>query len=237
MSILIVGATGATGRLFTEELLNRGQFVKVVVRSAEKLPTSIRHHENLSVIEAPILDLRDSELAEHVSGCEAVASCLGHNNIYGHPRKLVSDATRRLCDAIRANRPEKPVKFVLMNTAGYINRDLNETVSFAEECVIGMVRLLVPPHKDNEQAADYLREKIGQSDKLIEWVVVRPDDLIDEDDVSPYKAYPSPIRSAIFDAGKSSRINIGHFMAELITNDDIWQKWRGQMPVVYNDFS
>ena len=31
MNILIVGASGATGRLLTEELLNRGQFVKVII--------------------------------------------------------------------------------------------------------------------------------------------------------------------------------------------------------------
>jgi hypothetical protein len=30
--------------------------------------------------------------------------------IFGHPRRLVTDATRRLCNAIRANKPEKPVK-------------------------------------------------------------------------------------------------------------------------------
>ena len=73
-----------------------------------------------------------------------------------------------------------------------------------------------------------------QNDKLIEWAAVRPDNLIDEDEVTPYDVYPSPIRSAIFDAGQTSRINVGYFMAELITEDDIWQKWQGQMPVIYN---
>lgn len=241
MNILIVGATGATGRLLTEELLNRGQIVKVIVRSPEKLPTTIRNHDNLTVIQASILDLSDAELAQHVKGCDAVASCLGHNmtfkGMYGHPRKLVTDATRRLCTAVRANRPEKPTKFVLMNTTGNRNRDLNEPISFAEKCVVGLLRLLLPPHVDNEQAADYLRSEVGQNDKLIEWTDVRPDNLIDEDEVTPYDVYPSPIRSAIFDAGQTSRINVGHFMVDLITEDDIWQQWLGQMPVIYNKSS
>ncbi len=188
MNNLIVGASGATGRLLTEELLNRGQFVKVIVRSPDKLPAAIRNHDNLSVIQASVLDLSDAELAQHVKGCDAVASCLGHNidlkGIYGHPRKLVTDATRRLCEAIRANRPEKPIKFVLMNTTGNSNRDLNEPISFTQKCVIGLLRLLLPPHGDNEQAADYLRSKVGQNDKLIEWAAVRPDNLIDEDEVT-----------------------------------------------------
>jgi nucleoside-diphosphate-sugar epimerase len=238
MNKLIVGATGATGRLLTEELLNRGQLVKVIVRSPDKLPTVVKNHDNLTVIQASVLDLSDAELAKHTKGCDAVVSCLGHNmtfkGMYGHPRKLVTDVTRRLSEAIQANRPEKPTKFVLMNTTGNRNLDLHEPISFTEKFVVGLLRLLLPPHSDNEQAADYFRSKIGQNDKLIEWAAVRPDNLIDEDEVTPYDVYPSPIRSAIFDAGQTSRINVGYFMAELITEDDIWQKWQGQMPVIYN---
>lgn len=238
MNILIAGASGATGRLLTEELLDRGEFVKVIVRSPEKLPAAIRNHENLEVIHASILDLSDAEMAQHVKGCDAAASCLGHNlnlkGLYGHPRKLVTDAVRRLCEAIKANSPHKSIKFVLMNTTANSNRDLNESISFGEKCVFGLTRLLLPPQADNEQAAEYLRCKIGSKDTLIEWTAVRPDGLTDEDEVTAYEVHPSPIRSAVFDSGQTSRINVGHFMAELITEDDIWQQWKGQMPVVYN---
>tara|TARA_R110002072_G_scaffold291396_5_gene459570 strand:+ start:1901 stop:2107 length:207 start_codon:yes stop_codon:yes gene_type:complete len=63
---------------------------------------------------------------------------------------------------------------------------------------------------------------------------VRPDGLINEDEVTDYIIYPSPIRSAIFDAGKTSRINVGHFMTNLICDGDLWNKWKEQMPVIYN---
>jgi hypothetical protein len=138
------------------------------------------------------------------------------------------------CDAIKETESEKPIKFVLMNTTGNSNRDLDEPVSFGQRCVIGLIRLLLPPHADNEKAADYLRAKIGQKDGAIEWAAVRPDRLINEDTVSEYELHTSPIRSPIFDAGKTSRINVGHFMADLITDDDAWTKWKGQMPVIYN---
>ncbi len=238
MMVLVVGASGATGRLLVRHLLNRGQAVKVIVRSPEKLPEEIKDHQRLSVIHASVLDLSDDELAQHVKGCAAVASCLGHNlnlkGIYGHPRMLVAHATRRLCDAIKANKAERPTKFVLMNTAGNSNRDLNEPRSFGERVVIGLIRLLLPPHVDNETAADYLRTRIGQDDRAIEWVVVRPDTLIDEDRVTEYEVHPSPTRSTIFNAGRTSRINVGDFMASLIADDASWSKWRGQMPVIYN---
>ena len=241
MTALVVGASGATGRLLVEQLLNRGQNVKVIVRSPGKLPEVIQDRDKLSVMRASVLDLSDAEMAEQVSGCVAVASCLGHNlslkGIYGHPRRLVTDATRRLCDAIKANKSESPTKFVLMNTTGNSNRDLHEPISFGQKCVIGLVRLLLPPHADNENAADYLRTKIGQNDEAIEWAAVRPASLTNEDQVTEYEVHPSPIRSAIFDAGLTSRINVGHFMADLITDDDTWNKWKGQMPVIYNESS
>jgi hypothetical protein len=192
----------------------------------------------LTVIQASVLDLSDAEMAQHVSGCDAVASCLGHNmsfkGIYGQPRRLVTDATRRLYSAIRVSKVDTPVRFVLMNTTGNRNRDLPEPISFGQKIVIGLLRLLLPPHVDNEQAADYLRSIVGQNDSAIEWAAVRPDGLIDESEVSEYEIHPSPIRSAIFDAGKTSRINVAHFMAELITDDQTWNQWKGQMPVIYN---
>ena len=238
MTTLVVGANGATGQLLVEQLLNRGDNVRVLVRSPDKLPPLLTNHDNLSVIIASILNLSDAEMSQHVIGCRAVASCLGHNmslkGIFGHPRRLVTDATRRLCNAIKANKPEEPIKFVLMNTAGNSNRDLHEPISFGHTCVIGLLRLLLPPHVDNEKAADYLRTKIGRHDGMVEWAAVRPDHLIDEDQVTEHEEHSSPNRSAIFDAGSTSRINVAHFIADLITDDDTWNKWKGQMPVIYN---
>ena len=239
MTTLVVGASGATGALLVEQLLNRGVKVKAIVRSIDTLSEALRNHQNLLVIQASLLEINASDLARHVNGCGSVASCLGHNmtfkGIYGQPRRLVTDATQRLCDAVSANKPESPIRFVLMNTTGNSNRDIPERISFAQSCVMGLIRLLLPPHADNERAAEYLRTRIGKSDKDIEWVAVRPDSLIDETKVGEYEVYASLIRSAIFDAGITSRINVGHFMADLITDDDIWNKWKGQMPVIYNN--
>ncbi len=238
MKSLVVGASGATGRLLVEQLLNREHHVKAILRSPDKLPQSLLDHRHLSVIRANIADASVTQMADFVDGCNAVASCLGHNltfkGLFGHPRKLVTDATQRLCDAIRANGLERPTKFVLMNTAGSSNRDLAEPISFAQKFVIGMLRVALPPHVDNETAADYLRSEIGQNDKAIEWAAVRPDSLIDETVVSEYRVFPSPTRSAIFNAGKTSRVNVAHFMAKLISDDDCWTRWKGQMPVIYN---
>lgn len=237
MRILVVGASGATGKHLVEQLLEKGHVVKAIVRSPENLPESWKNNNNLEIIKASLLELTDEELREHVSNCQAVASCLGHTlswkGIYGQPRRLVTEAAQRLCKAVKSNHPEKPVKYVLMNTTGNRNRDLDEPISFGQKIVIGLLRLLLPPHVDNEKAADFLRTGIGQNDAVIEWVAVRPDGLTDETEISDYEIHASPTRSAIFDAGKISRVNVGHFMARLICDDVLWSEWKGQMPVIY----
>lgn len=235
---LVLGASGATGHRLVEQLLNMGQKVKVIVRSVENLPEPWHNDKNLSIIQASVSDISEDQMTEHLQHCNAVASCLGHNlnlkGLYGKPRRLVTDAVKLVCMAIERNKPDKPIKFVLMNTTANWNRDLNEKKSIKEKIVIRLLRIILPPQADNEMAANFLRVNIGQKNEFIEWVAVRPDGLVNEGEVSPYETHPSPTRSPIFNAGITSRINVGHFMAELITDEDLWDKWKGQMPVIYN---
>lgn len=238
MTTLVVGASGATGKQLVEQLLNMGQEVKVIIRPTGKITDTWKNNDKISIIKANISEISVNEMMNYLIDCQSVASCLGHNltlkGILGKPRKLVTDAVKLLCTAIQKNSPDKPIKFVLMNTTGNRNRDLNEPISIGEKLVMGLIRLLVPPQPDNEKAADFLRVNIGQKNKLIDWVAVRPDTLINEDNVTEYELYASPIRSAISNPGKTSRINVGNFMSRLIVENDLWNKWKGQMPVIYN---
>lgn len=238
MTTLVAGASGATGRLVVEQLLNRGEPVRVIVRSLASLPDKIRLHPNITIYRVSILQMSDIEMANAVSGCDTVISCLGHTlsfkGMFGFPRRLVTDAVRRLCEAIKFNKPGKKVKFILMNSSGVSNPDRAEKISFKQKVVMVLLRYLIPPHADNEKAAEYLRKAIGKDDPMIEWSAVRPDGLVNESAVSEYEIFASPTRSAIFDAGTVSRINVGHFIAELASNIQLWKQWKGQMPVVYS---
>jgi NAD(P)-dependent dehydrogenase (short-subunit alcohol dehydrogenase family) len=239
MTTLVVGASGATGKLLIEQLLESGQQIKIVVRTTSNIPDIWNSNKQLTIVKGNITEMTVEEMAEYIADCQSVASCLGHNltwkGIYGKPRNLVTASVQLLCEAIMLNTPVKPVKFVLMNTAGNRNRDLNEPISAGERTVTGLIRLFLPPHPDNEKAADYLRVNVGQSNPYIEWVAVRPDSLIDEEKVTGYSLHKSPVRSALFNPGKTSRINVANLMSRLITEDKLWIKWKGQMPVIYND--
>ena len=54
MTVLVVGATGKTGRLVVEQLLCRNYEVRVIVRSPDSLPSRVLENPNTTVIEASI---------------------------------------------------------------------------------------------------------------------------------------------------------------------------------------
>ena len=62
MAILVIGASGATGKLLVEQLLHRGELVKIIVRSADRVPETIKKHENVSITCANVLELSDNEM-------------------------------------------------------------------------------------------------------------------------------------------------------------------------------
>lgn len=241
MTTLVLGASGATGKQLVEQLLNMGQKVKMIIRPTGKVNTLWESNDKISIIKANISEVSVDEMMEYLTDCHSVVSCLGHNitlkGVFGKPRRLVTDAVKLLYMAVQKNPHEKPIRYVLMNTTANRNRDISEPISIGEKLIMGVIRSLVPPQADNEKAADFLRLNIGQNNKLIDWVAVRPDTLINEENVTEYMLYPSPIRSALSNPGKTSRINVGNFMSRLITEDDLWNKWKGQMPVIYNRIS
>ena len=218
------------------QLLEKGHEVKAFARNITKFSTEIITHKKFDVIGTSVLDMSEEELENHTKGCDAIVSTLGHNlsfkGMFGNPRQLVTDSLKKLCK-VSENTKNKPVKIILMNTVGCKNKDLKEKVSFFENCVFFLLRYLIPPHSDNENAANYLRSLIGQNHSNIEWVAVRPDSLINEKEISPYTTHSSPIHT-LFKPGKTSRINVAHFISELISNEKIWIEWKGKMPVIYN---
>jgi len=236
--VLVLGASGATGRLLVKRLLEKGVSVIAIVRNADSLRLFVGEHASLQIIEHEISQMLVGDLAPLVKECEAVLCCLGHNltfkGLFGHPRRLVTDAIKKVTQSIESTSHTRVVKIILMNTTGNSNRDIPEKPPLSQRVVVSILRLLLPPHVDNENAADFLRLHIGNNHQSIEWAAVRPDGLTNEKDTTAYDIHPSPTRNAIFDAGVTSRINVAHFMCALTTDTALWNEWKGKMPVIYN---
>lgn len=236
--VLVLGASGATGKELVKLLLQKSIEVVAIVRDPLSLAHLNDYQASLKIVKGNISELSKTDLTPYVSQCDAVLSCLGHNlsfkGIYGQPRRLVTDAIKSIVETIEARESDKKVKVVLMNTTGNSNRDIPEKPPLSQQVVVSLIRYLLPPHVDNEKAADHLRLHVGQDNQAIQWVVVRPDGLINQDNVSGYEVHESPIRNPIFDAGSTSRINVADFMSQLIIDEYLWAQWKGKMPVIYN---
>ncbi len=231
MKVLVLGATGQTGGRVLEQLLAKGHGVRAIVRSREKVPAALRAQAALELLEASLLDLSEAELAEQVRDCDAVVSCLGHvlslKGVFGAPRKLCVEAARRVCEAIE--RSGAATRFILMNTVGAGDPALEEPRTLFDRALLWVLRYTLPPHRDNELAAEYLHQR-GRAG--LEWCSVRPDALIDAE-VSAYTVAPSP-STTILGGRPTTRANVAHFMVSLIEDARRWSEWRFRMPVITN---
>ena len=250
MLFLVVGATGMTGRHVVRLLLEKNCSVRVIVRREGVLD----NHENLEVVKANLLDLCDSDLDTYTRDCDGVISCLGHvmsfSGIWGQPRDLVTKAIKRLCESFQrvkvgendtntnADRTSNVRKIILMNTVGVTVND--EKRSVFDNCLLCCIRSVLPPHRDNENAAAYLKslstdlEENEPKSVRLEWSVVRPDTLTDNDKVTPYEVIPSPV-TTIANGNDTHRINVADFMVGQAVNEQSqWEEWRYRFPVIMN---
>lgn len=232
MKVVVLGATGATGRLVVTQLLDAECEVTALVRNTGVLTA----HPRLTQIANTALAIETDLLKSILADSDAAICCLGHNltlqGVYGAPTMLVRDSVKRVISLVDKQRV-KPFKLTLMSSTGVRNLALKEPLQPLEKSINLALRWLLPPHRDNENAAKLL-QRIGPNKRFLEWVMVRPDTLIDKSEVSDYAWHPSPISSPLFDAKETSRINVANALCRLILEDDLWQQWRGQTPVIYN---
>src|ERR1700694_2591537 len=95
--LLIVGATGGTGRRLIEQALERGYAVTALVRNPSRLQVE---HQQLRVVQGDILDYDSVEAA--VRGQEAVISALGHKRFF-YPTRILSEGTANVLRAMQTH--------------------------------------------------------------------------------------------------------------------------------------
>ncbi|MFS0722387.1 NAD(P)-dependent oxidoreductase [Paenibacillus sp. 1P07SE] len=236
MKIVVLGASGATGRLVVRALMSRSMPTRILIRETAVLDPDIANSPFVEIVRGNIIELGRSELDGLLSDCTVVISCLGHTptvkGIFGKPRQLVSDTIQHICETVV--RSERRIKLILMSTTGYTNRLIGESHPLGERMLFSALSVLLPPQRDNVRAADYLVNGVGQGHEAIRWVVVRPDTLVNQDEASPYDITSSLASSPLFGSGKTSRMNVAHFITELATDPMLWESWEGKTPVIYN---
>lgn len=92
--ILIIGATGGTGRQLVAQALERGYDVTALVRNRLRLPID---NPRLKVLEGDVLDEQSVETA--MLGQDAVLSALGHKRFF-YPTRILSEGTGNILQAM-----------------------------------------------------------------------------------------------------------------------------------------
>jgi nucleoside-diphosphate-sugar epimerase len=134
MKVLVLGASGATGKLVVTQLLRRNIDTRIVIRKNALLPEEILNSKSVEIVGGNVSKFDFIENANLIERCDAVVCCLGHNitfkGIFGKPHLLVYESLKNICDAIIKN-SSKNVKLILMNATAHINREIAENAPTA----------------------------------------------------------------------------------------------------------
>ena len=199
-NILVLGATGGTGRLIVSQAVARGYDVTVLVRSAEKA----------SVLEGAKLivgDARDEiALRQALKGRDAVISALGTAASPFREVTFLSSATRTLVSAMKAEQVSR-----LICITGIGAGDSAGHGGFLFDNVIFPLLL-------RNVYADKNRQEAIVRESGLDWVLVRPSMLNDKPGRDSIRALTD---MSGFHGGTISRENVARFVLDQL-RADVW---------------
>lgn len=161
--ILIVGATGGTGRHLVTQALKRGHAVTALVRSPSRLQVD---HPQLTVIQGDVLDEGFVEAA--MRGQEAVLCALGHKR-YFYPSRILSEGTRNI---LRAMETHRVPRLVCETSLGIGDSAWRMGLYYT----LFVIPVILPFY-----FWDKTRQERLIAESKVEWVIVRPGVLTDGD--------------------------------------------------------
>ncbi len=154
--ILIVGATGGTGRHLVAQALERGYAVTALVRDPARLTVV---HPALTVARGNVLDAASVDSA--MRGQEAVVCALGHRRYLG-PGRILSEGTKNLLRAMEAH----GVPRLVCETSLGIG---DSAFRMGLDYTLFTIPVILPFY-----FWDKTRQERAIASSAVEWVVVRP---------------------------------------------------------------
>ena len=197
--ILIVGATGGTGRQLVALALELGHEVTALARDPSRLDL---RHPRLRVVQGDVLD--PSSLQAAVRGQDAVFSALGHKRYLG-PSRILSDGTRNLLASMEAHAVPR---FVCETSLGIGSAAGRMGVYYT----FLVIPLVVPFY-----FWDKTRQERAIAGSSVEWVIVRPGAL--NDGPSRGGLRHGPRIGSFLRTVRVSRSDVAEFMLGQLTSD------------------
>jgi nucleoside-diphosphate-sugar epimerase len=199
MRVLIVGATGGTGRQLVEQALDQGHQVTAFVRDPSRLRME---HANLRIVKGDVLDYASVELA--MRGQSAVLSALGHKRFF-YPNKIQSDGMRHILRAMKVC----DVPRLICETALGIGKSVGR---LGLPHTFFILPLVLPFYMWDKLRQE---ELITASDR--DWVIVRPGVLTNGEARGSYR-HGLKVGSYLWPV-KIARADVADFMLKQLTDD------------------
>jgi putative NADH-flavin reductase len=177
VKIVVFGANGPTGQILVEDALARGYAVRAVTRHPAEFPL---HRAGLDVLRADVTD--GSPLTSAIAGCDAVASALGVS--YSRkPVTVYSRGTRAIVSAMQETGCRRLI--VVSSDLTYPPRPGHGFL--VDRIVHPLLRHVIGRTVYADMRA---MEKYLHTVPDIDWTVIRPGKLVDDDVKRPYLKEP-----------------------------------------------
>ncbi len=199
MRLLIVGATGGTGRQLIAQALERGHTVTALVRNPSKL--QLRHLQ-LKTVQGDVLDYDSVEAA--VRGQDAVVSALGHKR-YFYPTRILSEGTRNILRAMETHGVPRLVCETSLGIGDSAGR-------MGLYYTLFVIPVILPFYFWDKTRQEQL---IAASN--VDWVIVRPGALSNAKGRGTYR-HGHRLGSFIFTV-RISRADVADFMLKQLQDD------------------
>jgi putative NADH-flavin reductase len=206
MKILILGATGRTGRLIVEDALKQGYDINVLVRDKNKISFSSR---SIKVYQGT--PTRRADIAAAMQGCEVVISALGIARASDAPWSKLITAKDFISESMKnviAEADQQNLKRLITVSAWGVGETKKE-IPFWLRWLINYTKL-GPVYAEHEAEEKLL------ADSNLNWTAVRPVALNDSKKIKTLKVsfnnFPKPNLQI-------SRQSVARFMVDILQSD------------------
>jgi len=206
MKILIIGATGRTGRLIVEEALKQGYDLNVLVRDKNKMPFSSK---SIKVYQGTPTSRTD--LAAAMQGCDVIISALGIVRASDAPWSKLITAKNFISESIKnaiAEADQQNLKRLITISAWGVG-ETKKQVPF-------WLRWLIDYTNMGPVYAEHEKEEKLLANSDLNWTAVRPVALSDSKKTKALKVslnnFPKP-------SLQISRQSVAKFIVDIVKSD------------------
>ncbi len=199
MKLLILGATGDTGKELVIQALEQRDIVTAFARN----PTDVKtKHDKLSVMKGDILDYASVQKA--VNGQDAVLSALGIRTL--KKNTIISDGTKNI---IRAMEEYGVKRFIYMSSIGVGN-------SIKQKKGLGFLyNYIMIPFVLKNMFADKKVQETCIKESNLDWIIIRPAILTKGKRTGKAKCYSNDDTNI---KAKISRADVADFMLKKLSD-------------------